>query len=927
MDLRRFLATCAVIAATGIPVLVPTQVQAFSGGAGTSGDPYQIATCTDLQEIDDTTGNMSKVYVLTTNIDCTGVSFTPLVNGSTYFSGVLDGGGRSISGLSISCSTDYCGMFSRLSAGTVKNLIFSAPSVTSSAKYVGLIAGSGSGSILIDDVSVTGGAVVNTFAGSASDYDLYSYTGGLLGYFSGGTGVISDITSSSTVSGKVGTGGLVGYSAANPLLSITRVTVAGNVSGESFIGGIVGQHYHGTPANGLTIDEANVTASSVAGLGFNVGGILGHGWNITISNSFSSADVTGAATGANRGVSVATGQGAFIGGIAGQIGGGDSTIVDSGSTGDVTATGTDISGTGSNIVADGVGGVLGWDRMTNFYVTRVFHRGTVTGDIGVGAVTGRSSMRLVVTDSYFRTNLVVGDPSTSMYGGMRGQNSGSITITRSYYAGEQTSITAANRVAVTKYDGTGVVTCSGFFFDKELLGSDKTSLTAGRCGGNNGPAAKTTADMKTQSTFTASSWNFTPGSAVWSISPSVNDGYPYLSNVGGQTLAAPTVVLSAVASTSTSRNIQFRLAATTGQIDCSTVSATDGVDFDLTNIVSITIAQTSSTVCTISAVSTISADGATGTSSLAEASSFSVSYSGSANQTNISSGSPASVAVSIPAAATTTTVASTTTTIAQATTTTNTPSSGASATTTTTAGGSPNTTVAPSNTSPTGVAGGATTTIPSRDNGADTDETVTSAASVTTTTTTTVAPTTTLPSIDVPPVSEGGGALTIGGQRVEATITRENNQLVVEAGPIVARISALKREGGRAPLDADGRIRMMTGDSVEVEVTGFGPSTEVEVRLYSEPTLLGRSGVNAEGQLLASYEIPDGISDGDHTVVLAGESREAEELVFALSVAIGEPGEGAPWFTILVLVPLGLAAIGALIIPAVLRRRRSEQPA
>lgn len=198
---------------------------------------------------------------------------------------------------------------------------------------------------------------------------------------------------------------------------------------------------------------------------------------------------------------------------------------------------------------------------------------------------------------------------------------------------------------------------------------------------------------------------------------------------------------------------------------------------------------------------------------------------------------------------------------------------------------------------------------------------------MTTATTTTVAPTTTLPPIDVPPVADGGGALTIGGQRVEATITRENNQLVVEAGPIVARISALKREGGRAPLDADGRIRMMPGDSIEAEVSGFGPSTEVEVRLYSEPTLLGRSGVNAEGQLLASYEIPDGISDGDHTVVLAGESRDAEELVFALSVAIGEPGEGASWFTIFVLVPLGLAAVGALVIPAVLRRRRSEQPA
>ena len=85
--------------------------------------------------------------------------------------------------------------------------------------------------------------------------------------------------------------------------------------------------------------------------------------------------------------------------------------------------------------------------------------------------------------------------------------------------------------------------------------------------------------------------------------------------------------------------------------------------------------------------------------------------------------------------------------------------------------------------------------------------------------------------------------------------------------------------------------------------------------------------MNDAGELLASYEIPSGIEDGDHTVVLVGESRESEELVFALSVVIGEPGDGAPWFTIFVLVPLGVAVAGALIIPAVLRRRREEQAA
>jgi len=660
MRFRGILAVL-VLAVAGVHLVGSTTAQAFSGGDGSAGNPYNLATCADLLEIDNVVGNMSKAYVLTANIDCSGTTFAPLVSGSTYFSGTLDGVGRTISGLSISCTSDYCGLFARLSAGTVKNLTFSGPSVTSNAKYLGLIAGSGAGALVIDDVSIVGGAVTNTFAGSAADYDLYSYTGGLLGYVSGGSGVISDINSSMTVSGKVATGGLVGYSNANPLLSITRVSISGNVTGESFIGGVVGLHFHASAPNGMTINEARVTASTVSGTGFNVGGILGQGYNNTISNSFSSADVSGVATGANLGVSVGVGQGAFVGGIAGQISGGDSTIIDSGSTGDVSATGTDISGSGTTIYADGVAGVLGWDRMTNFYVTRVFHRGTVTGQTGVGAVTGRSSTRLVVMDSYFRSNLVVGDPSTSMYGGMRGQNSGTTTITRSYYAGEQTNITAANRVAVTKHDGTAAVTCTNFFFDKELLGSDKTSLTAGRCGGNNGPAAKTTSDMKTQSTFT--NFDFTASTGTWSINPTINDGYPYLANVGGQNLAAPTVVLAASAPTSSSSTLTFTLTATSGQIDCGTVSTTNGVDFDFQNISSILMAQTSSTLCTITATSSFVADGASGVSGLAEAATFEVSYTGSMAQTNISSGSPATVTVSIPAA-TTTTAASTTTTAA-----------------------------------------------------------------------------------------------------------------------------------------------------------------------------------------------------------------------------------------------------------------------
>lgn len=199
-------------------------------------------------------------------------------------------------------------------------------------------------------------------------------------------------------------------------------------------------------------------------------------------------------------------------------------------------------------------------------------------------------------------------------------------------------------------------------------------------------------------------------------------------------------------------------------------------------------------------------------------------------------------------------------------------------------------------------------------------QTGTSPTSTTSTTTTT-----TLPTITVPQVADGKGALVVDGQRIEAVITREDNQLLITAGDLRARISAVKREGGRAPLDDQGRIRIDQGDLIEVEVTGFASDSQVEVRMYSDPVLLGRSSVSNLGNLLASYEIPESVEDGRHTVLMLGESRQRDELIFALAVFIGEESSGPPVLAYLVGIPLGLAVLGALIIPPIIRRRREEE--
>ena len=177
-----------------------------------------------------------------------------------------------------------------------------------------------------------------------------------------------------------------------------------------------------------------------------------------------------------------------------------------------------------------------------------------------------------------------------------------------------------------------------------------------------------------------------------------------------------------------------------------------------------------------------------------------------------------------------------------------------------------------------------------------------------------------LSALELPEVEVGEAAVLYQGKKIQGTITRENNELTVKVGPILARIWATAKDGGKVPLDADGRLRLDVLDSVTVDVDGFDSGSGVEVRLYSDPILLGKSKIDSAGNLSAAYEIPESVESGDHEVVLAGTARE-EDLTFSLSVAIGDDSGGAPiaW---IISIPLLSAIAIALILPVALRRRR-----
>lgn len=274
---RRLVQLCSGLGLLilGVAFTNPAVASAFSGyGAGTSGNPYRIGTCTQLQEIGN---NLSAYYTLVRDIDCTGVSFSTM----GFFAGTLDGQNHTVTGLSINGS----GIFSDTNTGAViKNLWLTNGSVTGSA-YTGSIVGITDGTTLLDNVhsslGINGGV----------------YTGGLVGMSDGGTLTVnqSSYTGTLTTSGSY-SGGLVGeYSTGT--LTITNSYVRGSISGQTYTGVLVGD----TSDLSLTISKSYGAANyNVAGK-LAQGGLVGGFFDGTVSNSFGANTFTGTPGGSTVG--------------------------------------------------------------------------------------------------------------------------------------------------------------------------------------------------------------------------------------------------------------------------------------------------------------------------------------------------------------------------------------------------------------------------------------------------------------------------------------------------------------------------------------------------------------------------------------------------------------------------------------------------
>ena len=299
---------------------------------------YTVTSAEGLKNIAKLVNEEGKTDInitLDKDINLTGTTWTPIgIDYNHRYTGTFDGGGHTITGLKITGSDQYAGLFGHIgSGGTVKNVTLKDVKIESnhSSGNVGGVAGWSYGNI--EYCSVSGSVSSNSTAG------------GVVGYQWGGS--ITGCNSSATVKGETYVGGVVGRTNSGATLtacySTENVTLESNNSDNNYAGGVVG--YNGG-SNTLT---ACYATGSVTGSGSGtiyVGGVTGHN--------------SGTLTACYHANGTVSGPAGTTGGVAGMdfkgsmSGGGIITACFWGSNGQTQGIGEDQVGTGgTTMVTDG----------------------------------------------------------------------------------------------------------------------------------------------------------------------------------------------------------------------------------------------------------------------------------------------------------------------------------------------------------------------------------------------------------------------------------------------------------------------------------------------------------------------------------------------------------------------------------------------
>lgn len=279
--------------------------------------------------------NLGINITLTADIDLSGIDWTPIgIDYNHRYAGTFDGNGKTITGLTVTTSDQYAGLFGYI-IGTVQNVTLKGVKIESKHDVgsAGGVAGWSYGNI--ENCSVSG---------SVSCSGSHSIAGGVVGYQSGG--FLTGCSSSATVNAGGVAGGVAGLTDSGATLTACYatgdVTLESINSGGNFVGGVVGSNTSSTL-------KACYAWGKVTGSGSGtvyVGGVTG-------SNDL------GTLTACYHAKETVSGPGGATGGVAGRnfkdsmFGGGIITACYWGDNGQTQGIGEDQVGTGETTKVDG----------------------------------------------------------------------------------------------------------------------------------------------------------------------------------------------------------------------------------------------------------------------------------------------------------------------------------------------------------------------------------------------------------------------------------------------------------------------------------------------------------------------------------------------------------------------------------------------
>ena len=273
---------------------------------------------------------------LTADIDLKGIDWTPIgKDDNKAYTGTFDGNGKTITGLTVTGSYKYAGLFGDIDEnGTVKNVVLEDVQITSdnSSGSVGGVAGDSWGTI--ENCSVSGSVSGTTFAG------------GVVGSQWGGS--ITGCNSSATVKGVTYAGGIAGSTNSGATLTACYatgdVTLVSNDIGTCYAGGVVG----------------NNGSSSTLKACYAWGSVTGSGSGTVYVGGVTGSNDLGTLTACYHAKGTVSGPGGATGGVAGRnfkdsmFGGGIITACYWGDNGQTQGIGEDQVGTGGTTqVTDG----------------------------------------------------------------------------------------------------------------------------------------------------------------------------------------------------------------------------------------------------------------------------------------------------------------------------------------------------------------------------------------------------------------------------------------------------------------------------------------------------------------------------------------------------------------------------------------------